>query len=195
MTLGIFFVLLALIGVVMPGFMGMHLSMMHNLIHLVTGALALWAGSSDDSRKAYNCAVGLGTVYGLLGIAGFVIGAPGYPGVGNMAADQNLLRLIPNVLEIGTADHSANLLVSAFFLFSAYAWKKSFQDTDRSIIDNQRRQSDRGVTGVGGLSQDVFTTNTTGSNVGTDLHRAKLGRTDIDRGIDQSRRKNFEDRI
>lgn len=182
-TLGIFFVLLSLIGIIMPGFMGMHLSMTHNLIHLATGALALMAGFADDSSRAYNFAVAFGTVYGLLAIAGFVIGMPGYPGVGNMEADQNLLRIIPNVLEIGTADHTSNMIVSAVLLMSAFIWKRRHQDVDRTVVDRQRSQ------------EKVFTTNTTGSNVGTDLHRSELGRSDIDRGMDRERRADFEERI
>ena len=115
-VLGAAFVLLGLAGMIMPGFMSMHLSMAHNLIHLASGAIALTFGYGHDSRKAYTCAVVIGVVYGLLGVAGFLIGQPGYPGVGHMEAEQNLLRLIPNVLEIGTMDHALNLIVSAALL-------------------------------------------------------------------------------
>lgn len=168
----------------MPGFMGMHLSMSHNLVHVASGALALWCGYGEDSRRAYNFAMAFGTIYGLLGLAGFIVGQPGYPGVGHMEADQNLLRVIPNVLEFGTMDHSIHILISAVFLFSAFAWKRRHQDADRNLVDVQRRRD-----------TEVFKTNTTGSNVGTDLHRAPLGRTDVDRMTDQNRRTDFENRI
>src|SRR5690348_8937043 len=85
-TLGIIFVLIGVLGIIMPGFMGMHLSMAHNLIHLVTGALALWVGYYDDASKAYTFSIAFGAIYAVLGIAGYVIGQPGYPGVGHMAA-------------------------------------------------------------------------------------------------------------
>jgi hypothetical protein len=137
--LGIFFILTGLIGLIMPGFMGMHLSMSHSLIHIVSGALALWAGFADESRRAYTFSVVFGSLYGLLGIAGFIIGVPGYPGVGHMAADQYLWRVIPNILELGTIDHTVHLILSAAFLLAAYNWKKRFEDSGRSKVDVQRR--------------------------------------------------------
>lgn len=188
-TLGIIFVVMGVLGIIMPGFMGMHLSMAHNLVHLLTGALALWIGYYDDVSKAYTFSIAFGLIYGVLGIAGYVIGQPGYPGVGHMAADQNLLRVIPNVLEFGTMDHGVHILLSAFFLVGAFAWKHSYADADRSIIDVQRRR-DVSDTKVG-----LFTPNTTGSNAGTDLHGSELGRNDVDRSIDKNRRTDFESRI
>lgn len=192
-ALGFVFLVMGLVGIIMPGFMGMHLSMSHNLIHLVSGALALVMGYSNDARRAYTFAIAFGALYGLLGLAGYVIGQPGYPGVGHMAADQNLLRVIPNVLEFGTMDHGVHLLLSAVFLISALAWKHSYQDADRGIVDIQRRKDTIDTTV--GANTRVFTTNTTGSNVGTDLHRSGLGRSDIDRDIDRNRRTDFENRI
>ena len=134
-----------LAGMIMPGFMSMHLSMAHNLIHLASGAIALTFGYGHDSRKAYTCAVVIGVVYGLLGVAGFLIGQPGYPGVGHMEAEQNLLRLIPNVLEIGTMDHALNLIVSAALLGGAYVWKKRHLEADRGVVDVQRRSKKTNV--------------------------------------------------
>lgn len=183
MTLGLFFMLAGVIGFVMPGFIGMHLSATHNWIHLISGALAFGAGSAVDPRKAFIFAVTFGLVYGGLGLAGFILGSPGYPGVGNMEADANLLRIVPNVFEAGTMDHIIHIALSAVFLSSAYLWKKDRASADKSIVDVQRRK------------EPVFTLNTTGSNVGTDLHRSELGRNDIDRGIDRDRHQNFENRL
>jgi hypothetical protein len=121
--MGIVFILIGLVGIMMPGFMGMHLSMAHDLIHLASGALALWAGSTTDQR-AFNFCLIFGGVYGLLGVVGFIIGEPGYPGVGHMHADQNLFRLVPNVLEFGTVDHVVHLAISGIFLITAYVWRR-----------------------------------------------------------------------
>ncbi|MFL5784178.1 MAG: DUF4383 domain-containing protein [Bacteriovoracaceae bacterium] len=191
-VMGIFFVLMGIAGIALPGLMRMHLSMAHNLIHLVTGALALSFGYSDNSRKAYNFAVAFGVVYGILGIAGFVIGQPGYPGVGHMAADQNLLRVIPNVLEFGTMDHSMHIIFSAAFLLAAFAWKRSHLEADRSIIDVQRRAVKKGALGEGTIaSMDTFDS----ANSPSDLSKAQLGESDISPAVDQDRRQNFENRI
>lgn len=191
-VLGAAFVLIGFVGIIMPGLMAMHLSMAHNLIHLASGALALAAGYADDSKKAYSFAVIFGVVYGLLGIAGFVIGQPGYPGVGHMEADQNLLRVIPNVLEFGTMDHSVHMLISAAFLFSAYAWKKRNLEADRSIVDVQRRSVKEGTLGEGTIqSMNTFDS----SNSASDLSKSELGASDISRVSDRNRRTDFERRV
>ncbi len=183
--MGVAFILVGFLGILMPGFMNMHLSLSHNLIHLASGAFAIGFGYSDNSRAAYHFAIAFGVVYGLLGIAGFVIGQPGYPGVGHMAADQNLLRVIPNVLEFGTMDHSVHILLSAAFLFSAYAWKHTYLEADRSLVDVQRR-AERTVT-----STETFDSASTPS----DLKDSILGQSDISVIHDRDRRDNFEERL
>lgn len=182
--LGIFFIIAGLGGIVMPGMLGMHLSMSHNVIHLASGGLALWCGYSDDPRKAYNFALSFGIVYGLLGLAGFVFGEPGYPGVGHMEADENLLRVIPNVLEFGTADHTVHVLVAAAFLGAAYAWKKRRDVTSRSNVTRTT------------TSSEVFRTQSDDlSNYDRNLKDASLGRDDINRRSDLDRRSDFENRV
>lgn len=188
-VLGAGFVLIGIGGIAMPGLMGMHLSMAHNLIHLASGALALTFGFADDSRKAYTFAVAFGVVYGLLGVAGYLIGQPGYPGVGHMEADQNLLRVIPNVLEFGTMDHAVHLILSAAFLGAAYVWKKRHLEADRGIVDVQRRSMKEGTVGEGTIqSFDTFDSSESPSN----LSKADLGTSDISRIRDRERRTNFE---
>jgi hypothetical protein len=130
--LGIVFVLVGLAGIMMPGFLGMHLSLAHNIIHLGSGALALWAGYADRPEKSYVFCLSFGAVYGLLGILGFIAGEPGYPGVGNMEADQNLLRILPNLLEFGTMDHFVHLILGAAFIGAGLAYKKHRADITSS---------------------------------------------------------------
>lgn len=180
--LGIFFVVAGLAGIVMPGILGMHLSFAHNLIHLLSGALAIWVGYSDDPKKSFNFAVAFGSVYGLLGLAGFVIGSPGYPGVGHMEADQNLLRVIPNVLEFGTADHTVHLIISAAFLASAYLWKKQ----NKYVASSAKRSS---VTDTRTTKEVLL------RDSESNLKDASLGRSDINRRADIDRRTDFENRV
>lgn len=120
---GFGFVFLGLIGVVMPGILGLHLSVMHNLIHIVSGVVALWCGYTTPDR-AFNFNLGFGILYALIGIVGFVLGEPGYPSVGHLEADQNLFRVIPNFLELGTIDHTFHILIGGFLLFTAYSFRK-----------------------------------------------------------------------
>lgn len=191
--LGIFFVLAGLGGLVMPGMLGMHLSLLHNLIHLASGAIALVCGYADDPKKAYNFSIAFGIVYGILGLAGFVFGEPGYPGVGHMEADNYLLRIIPNALEFGTADHAVHVLISAAFLLTAYAFKKKNVDVSKTVVDVQGRTGHF-------TSSDVFRTTTSEEDVDLlnserNLKDADLGRSDVNRQSDINRRHDFERRV
>lgn len=122
-TLGLSFLVIGIVGVMAPGLLGMHLSVAHNLVHLISGLLAIWCGYANSNR-AFNFCLIFGALYGALGIAGFMIGEPGYPAFGYMEADQNLFRVIPNVLELGTMDHIVHLLIGAFLIFTTYTYRK-----------------------------------------------------------------------
>jgi len=209
--LGVLNIIIGLAGIISPGLMGMHLSLSHNLIHLATGALAFWGGFADDrdgrtytssrttvspkdwGRKAYTFSIAFGSAFGLMGLAGFIFGEPGYPGVGYMAADDNLLRVIPNVLEFGSADHIEHLVQSIVLLGAAYAWKKRDIDAGKTTVDIQSRSDYSADINPG---SDVFRkTNVDVPNSQSNLRDADLGRSDINRSIDQKRRSDFENRI
>lgn len=125
---GFAFIFVGFIGVIMPGILGLHLSVLHNLIHILSGVFALWCGYTTALR-AFNFTLFFGGMYTLLGILGFILGGPGYPSVGNMEADQYLLRVVPNFLEFGTMDHSFHALVGAFLIFTAYTFRKDKGET------------------------------------------------------------------
>lgn len=186
--LGIAFVLVGLGGLVMPGMLGMHLSLLHNLIHLASGAVALICGYADDPKKSITFCMAFGTIYALLGLAGFVFGEPGYPGVGHMEADNYLLRVIPNALEFGTADHSVHIVLGAAFLLTYYAWKKKQTSTDvsKTTVDNQARTGRFFIT----EEDDVDLLNSE-----RNLKDAELGQSDVQRRSDINRREDFERRI
>jgi hypothetical protein len=190
-AVGVFFIVAGLGGIVMPGMLGMHLSLLHNIVHLASGALALWCGYSDDAKKAYTFCAAFGTVYGLLGLAGFFFGKPGYPGVGHMEADENLLRIIPNAFELGTSDHIVHIFLAATLLVTAYVWKSRNDMTGRTIVNEQGRTY-RGLKGsaVGRQRESVLRQNSE-----SDLKDADLGQSDINRYIDRARREEFERRI
>lgn len=124
-ALGIFFVFVGLTGIVTPGLMGMHLSLIHNTIHLGSGALALWTGYSENIKRSYAVCVSLGLLYFAIGVLGFVMGTPGYPNVGYAQMDQYLLRIIPDSFEIGTSDHLVHMLIGVTFLIGAVFSKRS----------------------------------------------------------------------
>lgn len=122
-ALGVAFIIFGFLGMIIPDFMRMHLSIAQNFINFVIGALALSVGLTN-ARKAFNFCLGLGAFFGILGIAGFLMGLPGYPAVGYLEADQNLFRIFPGYLEYGTIDHVAHLVLCAFLIFTAYTFRK-----------------------------------------------------------------------
>ena len=108
--LGIIFLVVGLFGFAAPNLMGMHLSVAHNVIHLVSGALALYFGTkgSYDSARAF-CII-FGIVYGLLGLIGFVAGGTDYQ-----------LTLIPDQLVLGKMDHIIHVILGILFIIGGFS--------------------------------------------------------------------------
>jgi Domain of unknown function (DUF4383) len=109
--LGIGFLLVGIIGFVSPNILGMHLTLAHNLVHLITGAVSLWLGLKGTPSAAKNFCIVFGAVYLLLGIAGFVAG----DGVDKM------LTVIPDQLMFGKMDHIVHILLGAIYLIGGFS--------------------------------------------------------------------------
>jgi hypothetical protein len=103
--LGIVFLVIGLLGFAAPGMLGMHLSAAHNVVHLVSGALALWFGTKGTYEAARSFCIIFGIIYGLLGIVGFVAGGADYS-----------LTLIPNQLVLGKMDHIVHVILGVVFI-------------------------------------------------------------------------------
>ena len=69
---GVVLLLVGIAGFLRHDLLGMHLTMIHNIVHLLTAAIALYFGfsGSDASARAF-CQV-FGVIYLLLGVGGFV---------------------------------------------------------------------------------------------------------------------------
>ncbi len=104
--LGIGFLLVGLLGFVMPHALGAHFSLVHNIIHLVTGAVSLWIGLKATPAGAKTFCLVFGAVYLLLGIVGFALGT----------GDGRVLAVLPGQLELGTTDHALHVLLGAIYL-------------------------------------------------------------------------------
>lgn len=94
-----------LLGFIASGFMGMHLSVAHNVVLLLSGALAIYFGLMATQAAGRTFCLVFGTVYGVLGLAGFIAGGAGYT------------FTIPGALVLGTMDHLVHLIFGAVFLF------------------------------------------------------------------------------
>lgn len=133
--LGIVFLIVGIAGFVMPGLLGAHLSLAHNLIHIISGALALYFGVSGTLSGARTFCLVFGIVYLLLGVAGFVAGkpdSPSIPGMENMGTDDHMLKVIPGTLELGTADHGIHVLLGIVFLIGGLTTKAVAVSTTRT---------------------------------------------------------------
>jgi len=113
--LGVVFLLIGVLGFVMPGFLGTHLSLAHNIIHLVSGAIALYLGLNGSPSGAKTFCLVFGVVYLLLGIAGFVAGT----------GDDRMLTIIAGQLELGTMDHVVHVVFGVIFLLGGLMTKAS----------------------------------------------------------------------
>jgi hypothetical protein len=124
--LGVVFLLVGLVGFVSPGFLGTHLSVVHNLVHLISGAVALYLGFAGTLSAARLFCIVFGLVYLLLAICGFLLGSDQVPTVAGMASmghDSKLWKVIPGQLELGTMDHVVHVLLAVLFLIGGFLTK------------------------------------------------------------------------
>lgn len=118
--LGVVFLLVGLCGFVAPGLMGTHLSTLHNIVHLASGAVALYLGFSGSLSACRLFCLAFGAVYLLLAILGFALGTSGTTAMAGMSPDPNLWKLIPGQLEFGRMDHIIHVLLGVIFLIGGF---------------------------------------------------------------------------
>jgi hypothetical protein len=103
--LGVVFVLVGVCGFAAPGLLGAHLSTPHNLVHIVSGIIALYFGFAGTLSGAKTFCLVFGVVYLALGILGLALGV-GTDREWNVAG----------LLLFGTADHGIHVLLGIIFL-------------------------------------------------------------------------------
>ena len=117
--LGVAFILVGLLGFVAPGMMGMHLTTVHNLVHLISGAISLYLGLRGTLSAARTFCIAFGAVYALLGFAGYLLGSDQAHTVnvaGHGATDSSLLKVLPGSLELAAPEHGLHILLGLVFL-------------------------------------------------------------------------------
>lgn len=132
--LGVVFILVGILGFLAPGMMGFHLNLVHNLIHLVSGAIALYFGFAATLSGARLFCIIFGVVYGLLGVAGFLLGGAGQHTVAGVptghGADSSLFKALPGSLELASVDHIFHILLALIFLIGGFMTRA---DLDRAV--------------------------------------------------------------
>ncbi len=107
--LGLVFVIVGIAGFVAPHLLGAHLTPPHNLVHIVSGAIALYFGFMGSAGGARGFCLVFGLVYLLLGIAGWVLGI----GPDHMF---NIPNATSPLLMLGKMDHIIHILLGVVFL-------------------------------------------------------------------------------
>lgn len=132
-AIGAGFLLAGIIGFINHDFLGMHLSASHNLIHLISGILAIYIGLKGSLMAVRIFNLAFGAVYSLLGVAGFIAGGQaeptaGVPGTGG----PYLWKVIAGLLELGTVDHLVHILLGVIFIIGGLITRPLLNDNERA---------------------------------------------------------------
>ena len=112
--LGVVFLLVGICGFFKHDLLGAHLTAAHNLVHLVSGAIALYFGFAGSLPGAKGFCLIFGIVYLALGFLGlFVLGDP---------AMNRMWHVGP--LELAKVDHLIHILLGVIFLGGGLLTKK-----------------------------------------------------------------------
>ena len=103
--LGIVFVIVGVAGFLAPTLLGAHLTPPHNLVHLVSGAIALYFGFAGSFSAARGFCIIFGIVYLLLGVCGWFLGT----------GPEHMFH-IGELLALGKVDHIIHVLLGVVFL-------------------------------------------------------------------------------
>jgi|SRR5215213_640857 len=103
--LGVVFLLVGVIGFASENLLGAHLTPAHNVVHLVSGALALYFGFAGTLSAAKMFSLVFGVVYLGLGILGMALGT----------GEQRMWH-VAGILDLGQADHGIHILLGVVFL-------------------------------------------------------------------------------
>jgi hypothetical protein len=104
--LGLVFLIVGVAGFGANHLLGAHLMPAHNLVHLVSGAIALYFGFAGSAAAARGFCLIFGVVYLLLGVCGWFLGT----------GPEHLLHLGGEMLTLGKVDHIIHVGLGVVFL-------------------------------------------------------------------------------
>ena len=120
--LGVVFILVGIVGFFAPGLMGTHLSTTHNLVHIISGVIALYFGLAGSLGAAKTFDIVFGIVYALLGVCGFLIG---------MGKPDYMFDALGSIgLHLGTMDHVVHILLGVVFLIGGFLTRADVTTAD-----------------------------------------------------------------
>jgi preprotein translocase subunit Sss1 len=71
-VVGIVLLLVGIVGFFLPSILGLHLTLIHNIVHLATSVVALYFGFAGSIKAAHSFLQIFGVVYLLVGLLGFI---------------------------------------------------------------------------------------------------------------------------
>jgi hypothetical protein len=111
--LGVVFLLVGVVGFASPHLLGAHLSPAHNVVHILSGVVALYFGFAGSISGAKAFCLVFGVVYLALGVIGLALGT-----------GPDRLWTLLNTLEFGKADHGIHCLLGIVCLAGGLFTKK-----------------------------------------------------------------------
>ena len=111
--LGVVFLLVGVIGFAAPTLLGAHLTPPHNVVHILSGVVALYFGFAGSLGGAKAFCLVFGVVYLALGVLGLALGQP---------PDR---MWVVGPLHLGTADHGIHCLLGILFLAGGLFTKRT----------------------------------------------------------------------
>jgi Domain of unknown function (DUF4383) len=112
-VLGVVFLLVGCVGFAAPTLLGAHLTPPQNVVHIVSGVIALYFGFAGSLSSAKAFSLVFGVVYMALGILGMAMGT-----------GENRMWMV-GPLELGQADHGIHILLGVVFLAGGLFTKKT----------------------------------------------------------------------
>jgi len=117
-VVGVVFILVGIVGFFSPVLLGAHLTKLHNVVHLVSGAVSLYFGTKGTLASARSFCIVFGLVYGLLGVVGYLVGSP-----------DHLLTLWGEHFRLGPIDHYIHIAIAVLYLLGGFTTKPGAAET------------------------------------------------------------------
>jgi hypothetical protein len=111
--LGVVFLLVGVAGFAKPDLLGAHLNPPHNVVHIVSGVIALYFGFAGSISGAKAFSLVFGVVYLALGILGLAMG---------VGAEK---MWVVGPLHLGQVDHGIHIVLGVVFLAGGLFTKTS----------------------------------------------------------------------
>src|SRR5882762_11816343 len=103
--LGLVFLIVGIAGIFSHNLLGAHLNMAHNMVHIVSGVVALYFGFSGSYSGARGFCIVFGLVYLGLGGCGWILGT----------GAEHMFK-VGDLLMFGKMDHIIHVLLGVVFL-------------------------------------------------------------------------------